>query len=91
MRAYLPNMCLQFAQHLATTLPRAAPKPLKVKARVFISINGRKPEPLIDPNVDLASEPRTLGRPRWLLSIREPLPPRQRTSKTGLAPRSDGN
>jgi vitamin K-dependent gamma-carboxylase len=82
--SYLPDMCLQFAKYLATTLPRAGPKPLKVEAHVFISINGRKPAPLIDPNVDLASEPRTLGRPRWLLSIREPLPPRPRA-------RSDGN
>lgn len=89
--SYLPDMCLQFAQYLATTLPRAGPKPLQVRAQVFASINGRKPAPLIDPNVDLASEPRTLGRPRWLLSIREPLPPRQHASKNALVPRSDGN
>jgi vitamin K-dependent gamma-carboxylase len=89
--AYLPDMCLQFAHYLAITLPRAGPKPLQVRAQVFTSINGRRPELLIDPNVDLASEPRTLGRPRWLLSIREPLPPRQRSSKHAVLPRSDRN
>src|ERR1700737_305856 len=86
--AYLPDMCVQFAQYLATTLPRAGPKPLKVEAQVFVSINGRKPELLIDPNVDLASEPRTLGRPRWLLFIRGPLPPRGRESKADVVPGS---
>lgn len=86
--AYLPDMCVQFAQYLATTLPRAGPKPLKVEAQVFVSINGRKPELLIDPNVDLACEPRTLGRPRWLLFIRGPLPPRGRESKADVVPGS---
>lgn len=71
-----PDMLLQFAHYLAKVMPRSGPKPLKVEARVFVSINDRKPQLLIDPNVDLAAEPRTLGRPHWLLQIHEPLPPR---------------
>ncbi len=71
---YRPDMLLQFAHYLAAVMPRKGPKPLKVVARVFISINGREPQLLVDPNVDLASEPRRLGRPAWLLQINEPLP-----------------
>ena len=69
-----PDMLLQFAHYLATVMPRSGPKPLKVEARVLASLNGRKPQLIIDPNVDLAAESRTFGRPRWLLEIHERLP-----------------
>ena len=75
MLPFLPDYPLQFAHYLAAIMPRKGPMPLIVEARIFLSINGRKPELMIDPNVDLAAEPRTLGRPRWLMPIREPLPP----------------
>ncbi len=71
-----PDMVLQFARFLASQMPRYGPEPLRVEARMFVSINGRRPRLFIDPNLNLAAEPRTLGRPRWLLQIREPLPPR---------------
>jgi hypothetical protein len=71
-----PDMVVQFAHYLATVMPRAGPRPLKVEARIFVSINGRRPELFVDPNVDLAAEPRALLRPRWLLQTHEPLPPR---------------
>jgi hypothetical protein len=69
-----PDMLVQFAHYLAAVMPRIGPKPLQVEVRMFISINGRKPQMLIDPNVDLAAEPRPLGRPRWLREIDGPLP-----------------
>jgi vitamin K-dependent gamma-carboxylase len=69
-----PDMVQQFAHYLATVTLRSGPKPLKVQVRMFVSINGRKPQLFIDPNVDLAAEPRRWGRPRWLLQIHEPLP-----------------
>jgi vitamin K-dependent gamma-carboxylase len=61
-----PDMLLQFAHYFAKVMPRTGPKPLIVEGRVYLSINGRKPEFIIDPNVDLAAESRTLGRPRWV-------------------------
>jgi vitamin K-dependent gamma-carboxylase len=89
---YRPDMLLQFAHYLATVMPRKGPKPLKVEARVFISINGRKPQLLLDPNVDLAAEPQYLGRPRWLLRIDESLPPDGKYFSTAAsAPRAEGN
>jgi len=72
--AWRPDMLLQFAHYLATVMPRSGPQPLKVEARVLASLNGRKPQLIVDPNVDLAAESRTWGRPRWLLEIHEPLP-----------------
>lgn len=75
---YLPDLPLQFAHYLATVLPRWGPKPLQVQARIFVSINGRKPVLYINPIVDLAAQRRTLGRPAWLLRNDEPLPPREK-------------
>jgi len=71
---YLPDIPLQFAHYLAKVMPRRGPKPLRVEARIFVSINGRKPQLYIDPNVDLAAQSRPLGRPSWLLRIDESLP-----------------
>jgi vitamin K-dependent gamma-carboxylase len=76
--AYLPDFPLQFAHYLATVMPRRGPKPLQVQARIFVSINGRKRVLYVNPIVDLAAEPRTLGRPYWLLRNDEPLPPREK-------------
>jgi vitamin K-dependent gamma-carboxylase len=69
-----PDMLLQFAQYLAKVMPRSGPKPLRVEARVFVALNGRKPQLFVDQNVDLAAEPRTWGRPHWLLEVHQPLP-----------------
>jgi len=72
-------------------MPRRGPRPLKVEARISLSINGRKPELFLDPNVDLASEPRRFGRPRWLLPIREPLPsPDSAYRQSNLEPATTG-
>jgi hypothetical protein len=73
---YLPDLPLQFAHYLAAIAPKAGPKPIQVRARIYVSINGRKPTLYIDPIVDLAAEPRTLGRPKWLLRNDESLPPK---------------
>ena len=55
-------------------MPRPGPLPLRVEGRVLVSINGRAPELFVNPNVDLAAEPRTWGRPRWLLEVHQPMP-----------------
>jgi vitamin K-dependent gamma-carboxylase len=69
-----PDMVQQFARYLATVTLRTGPRPLKAQVRLFVSINGRKPQLFIDPNIDLVAEPRRWGRPRWLLQVHEPLP-----------------
>lgn len=73
--SWYPDMVIQAAHYLARTVPRSGPRPLQVEARLFVSINGRRPELFADPTVNLAAETRSLMRPRWLRPIREPLPP----------------
>jgi hypothetical protein len=69
-----PDMVWQFARFLANKVPRLGPEPLRVQVRMYVSMNRRRPQLFLDPNVDLAAEPRSWGRPPWLLQIHDPLP-----------------
>ena len=70
-----PDMVWQFAHFLAKKFPADGLQPTRVQVRMYVSLNGRKPQLFLDPNVDLAAEPPFWGRPRWLLKIDESLPP----------------
>jgi hypothetical protein len=71
-----PDMVRQFAWFLADRTPHLGPKPVRVQTRMQVSLNGRRPQLFIDPNINLAAEPRSWGRPAWLRQIHDPLPPR---------------
>lgn len=62
-----PDMILQYAHFLAD---RHGPG-TKVFAQVFAGLNGRDPSMLVDDEVDLAREPRTLGPMRWIEPFEE--------------------
>jgi hypothetical protein len=68
-----PEMILHLAHHLALEYRRATGRDVEVRALVLTTLNGRKPELLIDPNVDLAKEPRGFYRRPWIMPQREPL------------------
>jgi vitamin K-dependent gamma-carboxylase len=70
-----PDMVWQFARFLANKVSSLGPEPLRVQVRMYVSVNRRRPQLFLDPNVDLAAEPRSWGRPRWLLQVHDPLPP----------------
>ncbi len=58
---------------------------------MFVSINGRKPTLVFNPNVNLAAEPATWSRPPWLREIHDPLPlPGQDFSGDAYALGSEG-
>jgi hypothetical protein len=69
-----PEMILQLAHFLADRFRQETGREIEVRALVLTSLNGRKPQPLIDPNVDLAREPRGFYRRRWIMPLTEPLP-----------------
>jgi len=67
-----PDMILQFAHHIARTA-RAEGHPLvEVRALVMASLNGRRPQLLIDPTTDLVSVRRSLLPASWIVPIKEP-------------------
>jgi vitamin K-dependent gamma-carboxylase len=71
-----PEMVLDLAHYLARDYRRRNGRDVEVRALVLTSLNGRKPELLIDPSVDLAQEPRGLSMRPWIMPQTEPLPER---------------
>ncbi|MBA3415769.1 MAG: HTTM domain-containing protein [Chloroflexia bacterium] len=72
-----PDMILQFAHYLAREFRDAGYPNVEVRATVMASLNGRPDRPLIDPDVDLAKEPRSLRLNSWIVPLDEPLPSRK--------------
>jgi hypothetical protein len=74
-----PEMILQYAHHLADRFAADGPAGVRrrpqVRAIVDCSLNGRDPQPLVDPSVDLTAENRSLLPAPWIVPLREPLKP----------------
>ncbi len=61
-----PDLILQLAHHLRDGLSPDRPG-IRIYTHAAMSLNGRPARPLVDPAVDLASEPRTFRPARWIL------------------------
>src|SRR5215212_8675066 len=68
-----PDLILLFGHHLAEEKRREGYENVEVRARVMVSLNGRQPQLLIDPNVDLAKEQVSLSPARWIVPLTTPL------------------
>lgn len=68
-----PEMILQFAHFLAHEYRTHKGSECEVRALVLTSLNGRKPQLLIDPNVDLSIEPLGFHTRTWIMPLTEPL------------------
>ncbi len=68
-----PEMILQFAHFLGEEYRRVTGQPASVYVLALASLNGRKPELLIDPNVDLMQQPRGFHQRAWVPPQQEPL------------------
>jgi vitamin K-dependent gamma-carboxylase len=64
-----PERLVHFARHLSREHGGA-----EVRAETSVSLNGRHPQPLVDPSVDLAGVPVVWWGPApWILPLEEPL------------------
>jgi hypothetical protein len=68
-----PDLILLFGHHLAEEKRREGYDGVEVRARVMVSLNGRQPQLLIDPNVDLTKERVSLLPARWIVPLSTPL------------------
>ncbi|MEM1053880.1 MAG: HTTM domain-containing protein [Bacteroidota bacterium] len=66
--AFQPDFIWQYAQHVEQRFREAGYANVEVRAEVYMSLNGRQSQPLIDPKVDLTSQPRGFGPKPWVLS-----------------------
>jgi vitamin K-dependent gamma-carboxylase len=67
-----PYMIHQFARWLADTRTKPGEPRPTVRAEAWAALNGREPQRFIDPQVDLASEPETIGPARWIVPLEQP-------------------
>jgi hypothetical protein len=75
-----PDLILQFAHYLAERDRRSGGSRLEVRASVNASLNGREPQPLVDPDTDLAAQPRSLRASPWIVPLYQPYGRRHRRS-----------
>ncbi len=67
-----PDKIVQFSHYLAERFREKGYPDVEVRARVLFSLNGRPPQLLIDPNVDLAKVKRRVWPPaEWILPLTE--------------------
>jgi vitamin K-dependent gamma-carboxylase len=69
-----PEMILHLAHFLAAKHDQMTGRKVEVRALVLTSLNGRKPQLLIDPMIDLAKEPRGYHSRAWIRPLTESLP-----------------
>jgi hypothetical protein len=69
-----PDMILQYSHSLFRELVEQGRNPDEIQAVVQVSLNGRNPQLLIDPNVNLAAQPRNLRHAEWIVPLTESLP-----------------
>jgi vitamin K-dependent gamma-carboxylase len=67
-----PDLIVHFSHLVSDYLKEQGHAGIEIRAKVLASLNGRKPQLLIDPTVDLAQEPRCLGSQPWIVPLREP-------------------
>lgn len=67
-----PEMLQQFAHYLSVQATQPGHAPVQVRVETLISLNGRKYQPLVDPNVDLAAASVTLGPEPWITRTSQP-------------------
>ncbi|MFQ5418279.1 MAG: HTTM domain-containing protein [Myxococcota bacterium] len=68
-----PQLLHQFAKHVAELGRQNGHPRVQVRSLAVVSLNGRKPLPLVDPNVDLAAEPYRWFTPApWIMPYDTP-------------------
>ncbi len=68
-----PDLLVLFAQYLAEEKRREGYDNVEVRANVMVSLNGRHPQLLVDPNVDLAKQEVSLLPQPWIVPLTTPL------------------
>jgi hypothetical protein len=66
-----PEMIREFAHFIRAQYEEKG-RDVEVRVLALCSLNGRKPQPLVDPTVDLSRQPRRLVHQPWIVPLVEP-------------------
>ncbi len=64
-----PDMILQYSHFIAENLREEGYEDIEIRVDVISSLNGREPQRLIDPSVNLAEQPVTIFPKSWILPL----------------------
>jgi len=64
-----PDMILQYSHFIAENLREEGYDDIEIRVKVTSSLNGRVPQSLIDPNVNLAEQPVTILPKSWIVPL----------------------
>jgi vitamin K-dependent gamma-carboxylase len=78
-----PENLREFAAAIKADLVRRDEGHKEVRVLALCALNGRKPQPLVDPSIDLGEQPRTLLSKPWIRPLTEP-----RRDEAWLVPQS---
>lgn len=70
---FYPDMVLRTAHQMSDDLRAQGFEDVEIHAELDVSLNGREPQPLVDPRMDLAAQPVSLAPAPWILPLEEPL------------------
>jgi hypothetical protein len=70
-----PEMMAEYCRFLGEELRRVGHPKARVQVFALCSLNGRKPQLLVDPKADLSRSTRSLRPQPWIQPLTEPLPP----------------
>lgn len=71
MMATQPDMILQFAHYLENQYQKRGMEDVEITAETHVTLNGRRSQPMIDPNVDLTEIERGWAHKDWILPFNE--------------------
>jgi len=69
-----PKMILQFAHFIRDQHSDSGEREVEIRVLALNSLNGRKPQLLMDPTIDYAKVKPTWGTQSWIIPLHEPLP-----------------
>ena len=70
--AFQPDMILGFAHYLQDTLRSEGVQNPEIRVQAYVSLNGRRNQPLVDPGLDLTQVQRSLSPKTWVLAQNRP-------------------
>lgn len=71
MMSTQPDMILQFAHYLEQQYKQQGIDDVKITAESYVTLNGRRSQPMINPNADLTEKERGFSHKDWILSFNE--------------------
>ena len=80
-----PDMILQLARYVAGDFQNKGLGPVEVRVEAWVSLNGRKPALMIDPQVDLLTVKEELTNASWILPHPKEPPARLQPTSLGVS------